>query len=109
LGMYVVDAYRGEGGAVCEEGIGADKGCYGSLEKSLRLWVEAWRVELHGRGDLGPWWFGCSGSNVMVLESLPWWSGLARQHPRWFMAERAAWLSAGGNSMVRRLALWGVS
>jgi len=54
-------------------------------------------------------WCGTTAMEEMGLENLPWWSGLARQHPRWFMAERAAWLSAGGNSMVRRLALWGVS
>jgi len=35
----------------------------------------------------------------MVLGSLPWWSGLARQQPRWFMVERAAWLSALGCSL----------
>ena len=39
------------------------------------------------------------GGNVMVLGSLPWWSGLARQQPRWFMVERAAWLSALGCSL----------
>jgi len=36
-------------------------------------WFDAvWSGNVHGRGDLGLWWFGCSGSNVTVLGSLLW-------------------------------------